>query len=268
MDGTFFLWYNTRMIQKRAIAFDIGDKRIGVAVSDPFNEYAMPCETYYRTRNLQQDAKALADIAKARGVGIIVCGMPVNYDGSESVQTVKTQTFIDALKTFTDLPVELEDERFTTMQARETQMAGGVKREERKKTVDSIAASYILESWLHRRKIQRQKEKTMKDEILGGEYDEEERIIELEDDEGNSEKFLHIATIEYGEVKYCVFQKAEPETEEEEDEVVIFALDEEQGMLNPLEDEQLLDEVFAEFCNQYEQFENSEEAMRLDADDK
>ena len=99
--------------------------------------------------------------------------------------------------------------------------------------------------------------------------DEEERIIELEDDEGNVEKFLHIATIDYKGDFYCFFQKAEPETEEEEDEVVIFALDEEQGMLNPLEDEQLLDEVFAEFCNQYEQFENSEEAMRLDgADDK
>lgn len=104
----------------------------------------------------------------------------------------------------------------------------------------------------------------MKDEIQEGVYDEEDRIIELEDDEGNSEKFLHIATIEYGGVKYCVFQKAEPETEEEEDEVVIFSLDEEQGMLNPLEDEQLLDEVFAEFCNQYEQFEDSEDAMRLD----
>lgn len=264
MDETYFLCYNTAMIRKRAIALDIGDKRIGIAVSDPFNEYAMPCETYFRTRDLQADAKAVADIVKARGVGVIVCGMPVNYDGTESVQTGKTQKFIDALQTYTDLPIELEDERFTTMQARETQMAGGIKREDRKKTIDSIAASYILESWLHRKKIQEQKENDMKDEIQEGVYDEEDRIIELEDDEGNSEKFLHIATIEYGDVKYCVFQKAEPETEEEEDEVVIFSLDEEQGMLNPLEDEQLLDEVFAEFCNQYEQFEDSEEAMRLD----
>ena len=86
------------MVQKRAIAFDIGDKRIGVAISDPFNEYAMPCETYFRTRNFQADVQALAQIAKERGVGVIVCGMPVNYDGTESVQTVKTQAFIDALK--------------------------------------------------------------------------------------------------------------------------------------------------------------------------
>ena len=108
----------------------------------------------------------------------------------------------------------------------------------------------------------------MKDEIKDGVYDEEERIIELTDDEGNSEKFLHIATISYRDEMYCVFQKAEPETEEEEDEVVIFKLDEANDMLLPLEDEELLDEVFAEFCNEYEKFENSEEAMLLDGADE
>ena len=138
------------MIQKRAIAFDIGDKRIGVAVSDPFNEYAMPCETYFRTRNFWVDVEAIAKIAAERGAGVIVCGMPVNFDGSESVQTVKTRDFIEALKTKTEIPIVLEDERFTTMQARETQIAGGVKRGDRKKTIDSIAASYILEGYLLR----------------------------------------------------------------------------------------------------------------------
>ncbi|MBQ8657739.1 MAG: Holliday junction resolvase RuvX [Clostridia bacterium] len=140
------------MIGKRAIAFDIGDKRIGVAISDPFNEYAMPCETYFRTRNFPEDVQAIARIAKERGAGVIVCGMPVNFDGSESIQTIKTQEFIEALKSATELPVELEDERFTTMLARETQIAGGVKRGDRKKTIDSIAASYILESYLSRMK--------------------------------------------------------------------------------------------------------------------
>lgn len=264
IDGAPVLWYNIGMIKKRAIAFDIGDKRIGVAISDPFNEYAMPCETYFRTRNFETDVSAIANIAKERGVGVIVCGMPVNFDGTESVQTVKTRDFIEALKQRTDLPVEIEDERFTTMQARETQIMGGIKRDDRKKTIDSIAASYILESWLAREKIKEKKEKEMKDEEMMNEYDEEERIIELEDDEGNIEKFLHIATIEYKGAMYCVFQKAEPETEEEEDEVVIFKLDQENEMLLPLEDEQLLDEVFAEFAHQYEDFENADEAMSLD----
>ncbi|MBQ8291417.1 MAG: Holliday junction resolvase RuvX [Clostridia bacterium] len=246
-------------MEKRAIAFDIGNKRIGVAVSDPFNEYAMPCETYVRTKNFEADVAAIAKIAQDRGVGVIVCGMPVNYDGTESVQTVKTREFVEALKQKTPLPVELEDERFTTMQARETQIMGGIKRDDRKKTIDSIAASYILESYLTRKK---QEVKTMTEQELL--QDEEERIIELEDDEGNVEKFLHIATIEYKNAWYCFFQKAEPETEEEEDEVVMFKLDSDNETLLPLEDEQLMDEVFAEFCHQYEDFEDSDEALELD----
>ena len=258
------------MIGKRAIAFDIGNKRIGVAVSDPFNEYAMPCETYTRTGDLERDAEALIKIALGRSVSVIVCGMPVNFDGTESVQTVRTQRFIDALKSKTDLPIVLEDERFTTMQARETQIMGGVKREDRKKTIDSIAASYILESYLSKEK-QRNKKAEGK-AIMNKEFneeiyeDEEDRIFELEADDGSVERLYHIATIEYKGGMYCIFQKAEPETEEEEDEVVIFALvgEGDDAVLNPIEDEQLLDEVFAEFCHQYEEFENSDDAMKLE----
>lgn len=258
------------MIGKRAIAFDIGNKRIGVAVSDPFNEYAMPCETYTRTGDLERDAEALVKIALGRSVSVIVCGMPVNFDGTESVQTVRTQRFIEALKSKTDLPIVLEDERFTTMQARETQIMGGVKREDRKKTIDSIAASYILESYLSKEKQKNKKaeEKAIMIKEFNEEIyeDEEDRIFELEADDGSVERLYHIATIEYKGGMYCIFQKAEPETEEEEDEVVIFALvgEGDDAVLNPIEDEQLLDEVFAEFCHQYEEFENSDDAMKLE----
>ena len=102
----------------------------------------------------------------------------------------------------------------------------------------------------------------MNDEI----YEEEDRIFELEADDGTIEKLYHIATIECKGDMYCCFQKAEPESEEEEDEVVIFALkgEGEDAVLEPLDDEQLLDEVFAEFCHQYEEYENSDEAMQLD----
>ncbi len=108
-----------------------------------------------------------------------------------------------------------------------------------------------------------------KDIQLTEEDYEEENILELEDDEGNVERFLHIGTIDYKGEWYCFFQKAEPETEEEEDEVVMFLLkgEGEEQQLLPLEDEQLMDEVFAEFCNQYEKYENSDEAMKLDGAD-
>lgn len=99
--------------------------------------------------------------------------------------------------------------------------------------------------------------------------EEEDRTFELVDDEGNVEQFWHIATIEYRGEKYCFFQKAEPESEEEEDEVVMYLLKVEDGeeRLYPLEDEDLMDEVFAEFCHQYEQFEESEDAMLLDGEE-
>lgn len=103
-----------------------------------------------------------------------------------------------------------------------------------------------------------------KEEMVEEEY--EDNVLELEDEDGNVEKFLHIGTIDYRGEWYCFFQKAEPESEEEQDEVVMFLLKEVDGeqRLLALEDEQLMDEVFAEFCHQYEDFENSEEAMELD----
>ena len=97
---------------ERYIAFDIGDKRIGVAVSDPFNTYALPSQTYWR-KSFAQDIQALAKIAAEKGATTIVCGLPVNFDGSAALQTQKTQKFIDALKEAVTVPVVCEDERFT-----------------------------------------------------------------------------------------------------------------------------------------------------------
>ena len=246
------------MLGKRAIAFDIGGKRIGVAISDPFNEYAMPCETYVRTRNVEADALALAKIAKDRGVGVIVCGMPVNYDGTESIQTVRTREFIEYLREKTDLPIELEDERFTTMQARETQIMGGVKLKDKKKTIDSIAASYILESYLNRQKTKNKMEETsimnneMENEVYEG---EEDRIFVFENDDGTVEKLYLIASVPYQGKNYACFQLAEPETEEEEDEILIYAIreDGDEVAFDYLDDEDLMDAVFAEFCRMYEE---------------
>jgi putative Holliday junction resolvase len=275
-------------IEKRAIALDIGSKRIGIAVSDPFGSYAMPCETYNRTKSFWTDVEAVAKIAKQRGAGVIVCGMPVNFDGSESIQTVKTREFVDALREKTDLPIVLEDERFTTMQAREVQIQGGVKREDRKKSIDSIAASYILDSYLEREakrrraeeealerqrlayKIKSKRKDIMKDEILNAELTDEEyeemNLVELEDADGNVMKYLHIATLPYKGQNYCCFQIAEPEDEDEEDAIIIFRAEGEGENLRllPVEDDALLDEVFAEFCAKYEQQEYADDARRLD----
>ena len=279
-DGVFFFYvidcefvyiltglcYNFGM--KSIVAFDIGDKRIGVAFSDPFGEYAIPSDTYFRTGNLSEDIKALLSLAEGRGVECIVCGLPLNADGTESVQTQKTRRFIEALKNQTALPVEVEDERYTTREARRDLIEIGVstKKDKRKKAVDSIAAAYILEAYLSKAK----RRNDMKEER--DEYDEENNIVELIDDEGKSLRYEHLMTFTYKGEWYCAFtpaEEAEEETDEEEgDEVVIYHLvgGENDETLEPIEDDALLDEVFAEFCNQYEDFEDADEAASLEPD--
>ncbi len=137
----------------RIIAFDIGDKRIGIAISDPFNEMALPVETYWR-KGFEKDIDYLIKIAKEKYAETIVCGLPLNFDGSESEQTVKTREFIERLKQKTDITVVTADERFSTMQARRVLIEGDVRREKRKDVIDKIAACYILEDYLRKLKLQ------------------------------------------------------------------------------------------------------------------
>lgn len=132
---------------ERYVAFDIGDKRIGVAISDPFNTYALPSQTYFR-KGFKEDISALVKIAQEKGATVIICGLPVNFDGSDAVQTEKTQRFITALKQATAIPVVCEDERFTTKMAHEVLISEGMRREKRKNYVDALAAANILDGYL------------------------------------------------------------------------------------------------------------------------
>lgn len=264
------LCYNTGM-EKRIAAFDIGDKRVGVAFSDPFGEYAVPGDTYFRTGNLSEDVRALVAVAEERAAELIVCGLPLNADGTESVQTQKTARFVNALKAETQIPVALEDERYTTQEARADLLSLGVstKKDKRKKQIDSLAAAYILESYLARSK---KGETAMKEEQNN--YEEDDNLVELVDDEGNSLWFEHLMTFEYKGEWYVALtraQDAEAAAEDEEgegDEVAIYHLvgEDDNEQLETIEDDELLDEVFAEFCNQYEDFEDADEAASLEPD--
>lgn len=135
---------------ERFVAFDIGDKRIGVAISDPFNTYALPSETYFR-KGFQTDVEAVAKIARDKGATKIICGLPVNLDGSRALQTEKTERFIAALREATGIEIICEDERFTTLMAHETLISEGMRREKRKSCVDALAAANILDNYLAKR---------------------------------------------------------------------------------------------------------------------
>ncbi len=136
---------------ERFISLDIGDKRIGVAVSDPFNSYALPVKTVHR-KNLKADLVEIEKIVKEKFATKIVCGVPVNFDGTPSVQTEKAKFFIEKLKEKTGLEIIEVDERCTTIEAEEVLISQGFDRKERKSYVDSLAATTILESFLNEQK--------------------------------------------------------------------------------------------------------------------
>ena len=139
------------MRMERYVAFDIGDKRIGIAISDPFNTYALPSGTYFR-KTFKDDIAGLARIASEKGATVIVCGLPVNFDGTPALQTEKTLRFIGELKKNVNIPVVCEDERFTTRMAHETLISEGMRREKRKNYVDALAAANILDGYLAKKK--------------------------------------------------------------------------------------------------------------------
>ena len=138
---------------ERYIAFDIGDRRIGIAVSDPFNSYALPSQTYVRTTFLK-DVEALAAVIKQEGATHMVCGLPVNVDGTPSEQTAKTERFILALEQATGLTAVREDERYTSVIAHEQLHESGKSAKQHKKYVDALAAANILDGFLARTKKQ------------------------------------------------------------------------------------------------------------------
>lgn len=137
---------------ERYLCLDIGDKRIGVAVSDPFNSYSLPVETYHR-KNLKTDLVKIQNYVIEKGATTLVCGLPVNFDGSESIQTKKALFFIEKLKELLSVKVVTIDERCSTCEAEEVLISQGKSREERKGLVDSLAAATILQSYLNEIKM-------------------------------------------------------------------------------------------------------------------
>ncbi len=133
---------------KRFLGLDIGDKRIGIAVSDPFNTYSLPVETYNR-KNLKTDLLKIETLVKEKSATALVCGLPVNFDGTPSIQTTRAQFFIDRLKERLNVEIFTVDERCTTCEAEDVLISQGKSREERKKFVDALAAASILQGFLN-----------------------------------------------------------------------------------------------------------------------
>lgn len=132
----------------RIMALDVGNVRIGIAVSDLMGIIANPLETYTRKGDIFKDAKYIADLAKSKDVSLFVSGLPLDLKGRETEQVQKTKEFILALNQVCDIPVEYLDERFTTLSAERVLIDGNVRREDRKKVIDKVAATIILQNYL------------------------------------------------------------------------------------------------------------------------
>ena len=131
----------------RILALDYGERRIGLALSDPLRLTAGALSTLTR-ESRASDLAALRAVAEAHAVSRIVVGLPLAMDGSRTAMTEKAARFADLVGRATGLPVETWDERLTTAQATRTLIEGNVRRERRRAVVDQVAAVLILQGYL------------------------------------------------------------------------------------------------------------------------
>jgi len=131
----------------RILGLDVGNKRIGVALSDPGGLIAQPCLVITR-RGLDADVAEVLKAATLNDVEKIVVGLPYSLDGTLGPQGEKVLKFIEALKKATSLDIETWDERFSTAAVERTLIEGDVSRADRKGVVDKVAAAFILQGYL------------------------------------------------------------------------------------------------------------------------
>lgn len=134
----------------RVVGFDVGDRRIGVALSDPLGFTAQPLFTLHRT-NRRADLKAVARVFRKHHVLEAVVGNPLYMSGDQSPQAAKAQAFAEELRTEFAITVHLWDERLSTTQAHRHLDDAGYAAIGRKGIIDQVAAVLILQSWLDAR---------------------------------------------------------------------------------------------------------------------
>lgn len=134
----------------RVMGLDYGSKTVGVAISDPLGITAQGIETIHRKaeNKLRQTLARIEELAKEYEVDRLVLGFPKNMNNTIGDRAEKSLEFKEMLERRTGLPVVMWDERLTTVEAERTLIESKVRREDRKKYVDKIAAVFILQGYL------------------------------------------------------------------------------------------------------------------------
>jgi len=133
----------------RIMALDVGEKRIGISLSDPLRITGQSLETLHRS-TLQKDVSYICELLKQYEVNDLVVGLPKNMNGTLGPQAEKVKGFIDNLLKVKEINVIYVDERLSTVTAEKTLIAGNISRRKRKQVVDKLAATVILQNYLDR----------------------------------------------------------------------------------------------------------------------
>ena len=248
----------------RTICLDIGEKRIGVAVSDLLDLTAQGVETIW-TKGHQKDAARIAEICKQYETIHILCGLPLNMDGSEGFQAGRVKQLANLLAEM-GYEIRYQDERLTTKMATSVLLEADVRRSKRKDVVDKLAATYILQSfldaggWKDHAQPGKEHKKLFQSEVwymnenfnqdMDMELDQE-NIVELVDENGNDVHFEHLMTLEHKGGVYICLAPAEPMEDVEEDELVIMKIIQDadgNDVYSTIESEEELNEVFEKYC--------------------
>ncbi len=131
------------------MGLDLGEKTIGVAVSDRMRTVASPLETV-RRKKFTLDSARLIEIVKDREIGGILLGLPKNMDGTEGPRCQSTRAFARNLSRLTDLPIGFWDERLSTVAAEKALLEADTTRKRRGQVIDHVAAGYIMQGALDR----------------------------------------------------------------------------------------------------------------------
>ena len=136
------------------LAVDYGDSRTGLAGCDAGETITSPITPQIEEKSMNKVAAAVTAVAQARGAEALVCGLPKNMDGTEGSRANKSRRFAQRLANTANLSVVLWDERRSTVEAHAILFAGGKNGRQRKKIVDAVAASLMLEGYLTRRRLE------------------------------------------------------------------------------------------------------------------
>lgn len=133
------------------VALDVGERRIGVAISDPGEAYSLPLETIERT-TVREDLERILTIARDYAAATLVIGDPIDLRGERGIAAQNMDAFVRLLAKAFGGTIERVDERLTTAQATRSLLAEGASRKQRKRVVDRLAAALILDTYLARKR--------------------------------------------------------------------------------------------------------------------